>query len=325
MPPVVLPEFGIKNSAMQLKRYAFTSDALRERELQWWATFGADEERYFWGLTDSWQPPARVRYIDRMAAYLADCQHVVDYGCGSGWMTRGVADRMQRPVTGIDFSPEQIALAAQANADCPWTLFMAITGVEQLPPAQGYVFHGVMHHLSQHEIHHLLERLSRLAPRGARMVFVEPVCYPGNKPDERDRVLLDAIEEIVTEPWRVAREQGVALVPSVQAARQRQDERWWGAAPHGPSPMEKPFEGRELDDLLSSYFDTQPGESVQYLPASQGLASELALLRDCNADLADTLATQLMPQVDALERVLMRMPRLPDSGWFLRMVQARVR
>lgn len=319
------PAFTRPAAGRPLTRYAQTSDALRQRELAWWAKYGASEERYFWGITDSWQPLARTRYIDRMAASLAGCSHVVDYGCGSGWMSRALAERMQRPVTGVDFSAEQIALAAQANADCPWTLFATIGGPGDLPPAPGYVFHGLLHHLSEEEIHELLQRVAALAPRGARLVFVEPVCYPEQTPDVRDTVLLKCIEELVNEPWRVAEAQGVAVSQAVQAVRDERDGRWWGDVPHGPSPMEKPFEHRELDDLLGRWFTVDASTPVQFLPASQGLAVELAMLRDCDADLADRLAAELMPRVDALESALLRMPRLPDSGWYMRMLEARVR
>ena len=309
----------------RLTRYAHATEALRERELQWWARFGASEERYFWGLTHSWQPLARMRYIDRIASRLADCAHIVDYGCGSGWLARALADRTQRPVTGVDFSPEQIALAGRANADCPWTLFATITGPADLPPAPAYVFHGVLHHLSEHEIHELLARVAGTGVRGAKLVFVEPVCYPGHAPDARDRVLTDLIDELVKEPFRIAERQGVQLTDDVRRARDEGESRWWGDSPHGPSPMEKPFEGEELDQLLGRYFDAEHGEIVQYLPASQALGGELALLTDCAPELADSLAASLMTQVDALERALLRMPSPPDSGWYMRMVEARVR
>lgn len=308
---------------LSLKRHPFPTPALRERELQWWARFGANEERYFWVLPHSWQPPARMRYLDRIAAGLADCSHVVDYGCGNGWLSRALAERLQRPVTGVDFSPEQIALASRANADCAWTLFAAIQGVEDLPPAPAYVFHGVLHHLSTHEIHDLLQRVAQV--RGARAFFVEPVCFPLCKPDARDRVLLDEMEHLVQEPWRVAAERGVAVPEPVRGAREEGAERWWGEAPFGPSPMERPFEFAEFGPLLASYFDITTTELVQYLPASQALAGELAMLTDAHAALADELAPSLMAQMDALERAWLRMPQPADSGWYMALVEARTR
>lgn len=310
---------------VHLLRHEHTPPALRERELQWWARYGGVEERYSWGVVDSWQPPARLRYIGRMAEIFAGCSHVVDYGCGSGWLARTLADRMQRPVTGIDFSAEQIGLAAQRHADCPWTLFAPITGPADLPRAPGYVFHGLLHHLSIAEIQQLLDRVRAIAPRGARLVFVEPVCFPGNAPDARDKVLLDVIEDVVKEPFREAEARGVGIVPAVQQARDEAETRWWGAEPYGPSPMEKPFERDELALLLGQWFDCNTAQLVQFLPASQALAGELAMLRDCDQALADALAPGLMAQMDALERVVLRLPRQPDAGWYMQMIEARVR
>jgi SAM-dependent methyltransferase len=310
---------------VNLLRHPHTPPALRERELQWWARYGGIEERYSWGVVDSWQPPARLRYIGRMAEIFTDCSHVVDYGCGSGWLARMLAERLQRPVTGVDFSGEQIGLAAQRHADCPWTLFAPIDGPADLPRAPGYVFHGLLHHLSVAEIEALLDRVQTAAPRGARLVFVEPVCFPGNVPDIRDGVLLEAIDEVVKEPFREAQARGVVIVPAVQQARSEAETRWWGTAPYGPSPMEKPFERDELPRLLERWFDCKPQQLVQFLPASQALAGELALLRDCDEPLADAIAPGLMAQMDALERVVLRLPRQPDAGWYLQMIEARVR
>ena len=73
------PAFVRPAAGRPLTRYAQTTDALRQRELAWWAQFGESEERYFWGITDSWQPLARLRYIDRMAAVFAGWREMNDY------------------------------------------------------------------------------------------------------------------------------------------------------------------------------------------------------------------------------------------------------
>ena len=171
----------------------------------------------------------------------------------------------------------------------------------------------------------LFRSVRAVAPRGARLVFVEPVCFPGNAPDARDKVLLDVIEDVVKEPFREAEARGVGIVPAVQQARDEAETRWWGAEPYGPSPMEKPFERDELALLLGQWFDCNTAQLVQFLPASQALAGELAMLRDCDQALADALAPGLMAQMDALERVVLRLPRQPDAGWYMQMIEARVR
>ena len=308
-----------------LQRHASVSDALRQRELQWWAEFGVAEERYFWGLIDSWQPPSRMRYFAHMAQSLGACTHVIDYGCGSGWLTRALADRLQRPVTGLDFSPAQIDLSTRRHADCPWTLFSTIGGPQDLPRADGYVFHGLLHHLGSQEIHDLLGRLASHAMPGARAIFVEPVCFPGHVPQSHDRVLIDVIEELVKEPWRVAEARAIEIPEAVRHARVQGESRWWGEAPYGPSPMERPFEANEFGQLMGSYFEAAEVEYVQFLPASQALAAELALLTDAAPELAADIAPSLMAQMDALERVVLRLPKRPDTGWYMALAEVRIR
>jgi SAM-dependent methyltransferase len=315
---------GYAETPLPLKRYPTGTAELRARELQWWARYADAEERYFWGLAGSWQPLARARYLDAMARALVDARHVVEYGCGNGWVARAIADRIRRPVTGLDFSPAQIELANASNRDCPWTLFLSIEGPRDLPSTDGYVFHGVLHHMAEDEIHQLLGRVAARAPRGARVILAEPVIYPGQHADDGARALYDEIQAMTGEPRRAAERAGFAESPQVAAARRAAGERCWGEPPHGPSPMEKPFEGDEFTRLVAHYFVIEDARIVQYLPASQTIASELALVASYAPEPMAALASCLLREVDALERALLRMPRKPDGGWYLQMICARV-
>jgi hypothetical protein len=150
------------------------------------------------------------------------------------------------------------------------------------------------------------------------------MCFPGHEPGDRDRVLAAVMEELVQEPWKVAGQRGVQAPPAVRKARAQADSRWWGKAPHGPAPMEKPFEGDELGRLVATFFDASPVELVQYLPASQALAAELAMLNDASPELVEEIAPSLMTQMDALERAWLRMPKPADLGWYMGFIEARV-
>jgi SAM-dependent methyltransferase len=308
-----------------LNRLEHAEECLRARERQWWARYGRIEERYFWGLQHSWQPPARERYLASMAKLLTGSRHLVDYGCGDGWLARTIAQHIRIPVTGVDFSEEQVALANAANGNNPWTLFAQIDQVDDLPIVDGYIFHGVLHHLTAAEIHDLLERVATRCQSGSRVVLVEPCCFPGHEPDERDRVLLDSIDELAREPARAATDAGYAEPEEIRTVRTTGDGRWWGELPYGPSPMERPFEREELSALAHHYFEVNEDSLVQFLPASQGLAGQLALVAEYAPQLAQALALPLLQQMDALERVLLRMPKPPDSGWYMTLISAKVR
>jgi SAM-dependent methyltransferase len=307
-----------------LSRHWHAPAELREREDEWWRRHADLESRYTWVLPPAFEPPARRRYVDAIAAHLQGCDHVIDYGCGNGWLTRMLRQRLQAQVCGVDMAPTQIALA-RAHPDSGGIDFRVCNGAGDLPAADGYVFHGVLHHLSGAEIDELLVQLRRVARPGARAVIVEPVCFPGHAPDAKDRALSDTIAELLAEPAAAAQRAGVTPSPRIAELRRRAAERWWGVLPYGPSPLEKPFEHDELALLLAGDFDVQRHSVVQYLGGVQALGGELALLAEDAPDLAARLAAELVPQVDALERALLRLPRLPDTAWYLALLTLMLR
>ena len=64
---------------------------------------------------------------------------------------------------------------------------------------------------------------------------------------------------------------------------------------------------------------------MQCIAASEQLAQELAVLHLDQPALAESLAEQLHPRMDAIERGLLRLPRLPDTSWYVRMSLGRTR
>lgn len=309
-----------------LSRNEFATPAEREREGRWWAAYAQIEERFYWVLPPDLQPVARQRYMQRIADFLRDAAHIIDYGCGNGWIARALARLVHARVTGLDFSPAQIALA-QATEVPPGARvdFQTVAGPQDLPAAEAYVFHGVLHHLPASEIHELMAQVQRLAPSGARLVFVEPTCFPGQPVSAAHRALLDRIQALVEEPAAALRRLGREPSAPVQRVRETSSERWWGELPYGPSPLERPFAGAELSAVVSHYFELRDTAIVQYLPASQAAAGELAMLAEDAPELALSIAPALLEQVDELERQLMALQPLPDTGWYMQMLTATVR
>lgn len=220
-----------------LARNEFTTPAERAREARWWATYAWIEERFYWVLPPDLQPLARRRYVQRIADFLHDAVHVIDYGCGNGWIARALARRVRARVTGLDFSPAQIALARATEVPAGARIdFQSLAGPQDLPVADAYLFHGVLHHLPAAEIHDLMNQVQRLAPRGARLVFVEPACFTGQPVGDAQRALLDRIQVQVEEPAAALRRLGRVPSATVQRLRGISSERWWGEQPCGPSP-----------------------------------------------------------------------------------------
>lgn len=308
-----------------LARNEFTTPAERAREAHWWATYAWIEERFYWVLPPDLQPLARRRYVQRIADFLHDAVHVIDYGCGNGWIARALARRVRARVTGLDFSPAQIALARATEVPAGARIdFQSLAGPQDLPVADAYLFHGVLHHLPAAEIHDLMNQVQRLAPRGARLVFVEPACFTGQPVGDAQRALLDRIQVQVEEPAAALRRLGRVPSATVQRLREISSERWWGEQPCGPSPLERPFTGTELGTVVAHYFEPPELAVVQYLPASLAVASELAMLAEDAPELARSIAPALLGQVDELEGLLLASTPLPDSGWYLQMLTATV-
>lgn len=309
-----------------LARNEYATAAEREREGQWWAKYAQIEEHFYWVLPADFQPRARQRYMQRAADFLHGAKHVIDYGCGNGWITRKLGELLRTKVTGLDFSATQIALARSTPAPQGVTIdFQIVDGPQSLPAADAYVFHGVLHHLPASEIHDLMEQVQRLAPSGARLVFVEPTCFPKLEPTEEQQALLDRINALIQEPAAALLRAGRHPGAHVQHVRDTADERWWGELPYGPSPLERPFLGDELSKVISHYFDLHDTAVVQYLPASQAVAGELTLLAEDAPDLAHAIAPDLLLRVDELEQTLIGLDSLPDTGWYMQLLTATVR
>jgi SAM-dependent methyltransferase len=307
-----------------LDRRTSATPELLAHETEWWRHFAQAEERYSWVLPDAFQPLPRLRYLREIGQWLQNAASVVDYGCGNGWLARMLRANLSARVVGVDFSEAQINLARQASQGLDQLQFEVIRGTHELPPADAYVFHGVLHHMAADDIHAVLEGVSRRAARGSRLVFVEPMCQPGHTPDETDRALLDEMQRVFQGPTEALAIAGRTQSERVHTLRADAERRWWGEAPYGPSPMERPFLPNELEAVVGHYFEYLGSRPVQFLSASQALSIELTLLAEDDPALAASIQPELQRRMDVLERALLKFPKLPDAGWYMQMITARV-
>lgn len=320
MQPMVTNE----KKSPKLNRYSETSEDLLERELLWWSTFGESEESFFWALENKPQPISRLRYIDDAIEFLSDCSSIVDFGCGNGWLSRQLAKTFSKEIIGIDFSESQIELAKK-NTPIKNIKYKKIDHVSDLPTANGYIFHGVLHHMDSSNILKILSIVNEHAESGTKVVIIEPCCFPGVPVTEEQQKTIASINEILSMPQSILHEKGLSVSEKSQTILEQVNSRWWGELPYGPSPMERPFEYEELCRLSDHFFNVISSKLVQYLPASQALASQIAIHSEYGKQELQDHIGSLLKDMDLLESSILKSLPAPDTGWYMNMTLATTR
>ena len=181
------------------------------------------------------------------------------------------------------------------------------------------MFHRALYHLPAADIKALLDEVREQARPGASIVLIEPVCFPGNEPDAKDRVVVAALDDLAREAAHKVIDRAPAPVRSrIDEARAAAASRWWGERPRGPSPLEQPFVGHELEQVLRQLqFRFESCEVVESMREASALLAELRLLAEWNVEEAASIARDVLPRHDVLERALLGFPTLPDTSWYL--------
>lgn len=305
-----------------MRRRLTSTPDLDRREGQWWARYGELEERYCWVLPERFQPLARLRYLDHLVAALARHEVIVDYGCGTGWLSLMLARRTQARIVGVDRFGSQIE-RARDNArrlGIQNVGFMAIHDLESLPVASAYVFHGVLHHLAADEIDALFETVRNRQGGAADLMVVEPTVYPGAGADAVQERLWAEAGHLFSWRDRAARLSFAKVHPQEARMRAMIDGRWAGEAPHGPSPKEKPFEGDELATYLGQRFRVIEERPVQCLALSQRMSSDLALAELSQPGFVRLFGPFLRRRIAGIERRLLATDSLPDHSWYMSLI-----
>lgn len=154
-------------------------------EQQWWDENAALVAKV-WELHDEISQVVRRRYLRQARLFFAAGRvdaHVVELGCGSGWVGQSICGPHLR-ITGTDFSASQIALArdnASRRGLGPFTRYqVAASGVwPALEHAgTGVLIHAFLHHLDGAELDAFFDMLHRSVPPGTQIWIYEPAFYP---------------------------------------------------------------------------------------------------------------------------------------------------
>lgn len=100
---------------------------------------------------------------------------VVEFGCGTGWLSLIFADRGYE-VVGVDISPEAIAIAEQLRVERQISsASFRVADYEEVridPPADYVIFHDALHHAESEEAA-MRAAYAALSPRGT-VICIEP-------------------------------------------------------------------------------------------------------------------------------------------------------
>jgi 2-polyprenyl-3-methyl-5-hydroxy-6-metoxy-1,4-benzoquinol methylase len=151
---------------------------------------------------------ARTEYWNHNVAYHpvvlnavpAHCDAALDIGCGDGMLARRLAAGPAKHVTGIDASPEMIALARERSAGHPATTFVAADFLEHDLPQEGYDFVcsvAVVHHM---DFTAAVTRMARLLRPGGRLVVIS--IARDATPGDRAIGHLGAVTNKIVQRWR---------------------------------------------------------------------------------------------------------------------------
>lgn len=164
--------------------------AIERQEHDWWEA-NASLVAKVWEMQPEMSLAARRSYLRRAREFLtsgvAKPAHVLELGCGSGWVGQSICGP-DLFITGTDFSSHQIKLAQeraqrfgldrftdyQVAKSGDWPTFER--------PVTGVLIHAFLHHLDGAELDEFWRMISsRLAP-GTKVWVYEPAFHVG--PDE---------------------------------------------------------------------------------------------------------------------------------------------
>jgi SAM-dependent methyltransferase len=279
---------------------------LDAQETLWWRNFAKIEADFCWVQTPEIQRIIRWHYIRRIVAALPPDARILDLGCGTGWLSRLLADAGARSVLGIDFSEAQINLARAETEKTGLggkVAFQQISGAGSFQPETRFdavVAHAFLHHLSTEEIRGVIGQAASYLPAGGRLFLLEPSSYPGQAGSVAFKVIDWFVERLGNPAHPEGKLRRVPVSEAERRWRQQLQSRLWGVGGRGPAPKEIPFMGDELRQLVMDKF--QVIRRVPVLIRAHLIAQEW-LLRSQSGPVSPWFLKNLLRLVSRLDRL----------------------
>lgn len=307
------------------ERLMYSNPALEAAEREWWARFTETEHRYCWVQTPRIQKILRAEYIRDIVALAGKGKQIVELGCGQGWIAILLAKAGCENVLGIDFSPEQIALAKRLAAEAGVSeraTFQVANAAQlsgQTPTADVVLIHGFLHHLTVSEIDNVLESCAALLRPGGTLIVMEPSFYPATEQNQRITTISRKVDALLL---KLGQLYGPRMRLGLMNAKELEvrallDSRSVGEAPRGPSPKEMPFWPGEMERLLGARFTLQ--SQKRCLSFSHLVAQNILLMGISRPLLAAAITAPLLMIARRIEKALLSQPEPPSNRWVFEM------
>jgi len=299
-----------------MSRLPSTTAALDDAERAWWHEHGDLEDRFCWVQPPDVQRVLRGEYLERVVACVHPGDRVLEVGCGAGWLTLLLAELGASKVTGIDFSPHQVALAERAaeRAGATGVHFEVCTLEEMAERGGGFdvvVMHAFLHHLATDEVEAAVAHAASVLAPGGRLVVFEPTLFRRGRPT--GPLALRALERLIWIPMFLHRRGLRPVAPPEADVRRRLNERQRGVAPFGPAPKEIAFEADELRPILERHVRVE--ERVRAVSMSLLVAQELLIAELSQPSAFRAVRGPVLVLARALDRWLLRAEPPPASVW----------
>lgn len=177
---------------------------LEEKKRNVLEVFNITAEKYVEYFGDDWE------FIDKIQDFISTVNpkgKVLDLGCGSGYITKYMADNNLQP-TGIDFSEKMIEIAKNRYPNLPF-FQMDIANIEQIfdeDSFDGLLAIYTLYFIPKEQIDSVLESLSKILKDGASFFmvtqsgkgeqFVDESLMPDGKGEKALFVNLSTEEEL---------------------------------------------------------------------------------------------------------------------------------
>lgn len=119
-----------------------------------------------------------LNYIQKNGVELRDVEQVLDFGCGAGRISRGLASHFQK-VVGIDASPTMVALAEAENSEYQQKLSFVLNQTDDLKQFPDHSFSAVfsvitLQHIPAQNSRGFIAEFIRILKRDGLLIFQIP-------------------------------------------------------------------------------------------------------------------------------------------------------